>query len=132
MMVSIDEPRQYHLVPATNTHDGRVLAAEFLVGTDLDNSAVLLKHGAIRDLVPAVAIDRMSHHGATADQRCRHLKPPWCRNWQLASGSLGKLREPVVGVPGGLSLTGGRKPQRRRPTPAEEPQYRYRAPVGYF
>ena len=47
-----------------------VLAAEFLVNADLDNCAVFLQRGAIRDLVPAVAIDHMSHHGATADQRC--------------------------------------------------------------
>src|SRR6266849_4678889 len=36
-----------------------VLAAGFLVNADLDNCAVFLQHGAIRDLVPAVAIDRM-------------------------------------------------------------------------
>ena len=84
MMVTIYEPRQHHLVAATNNHDVRVLAAELLVGTDLDNFAVFLKHGPIRDLVPVVAVDGMSHHGAAADQRCRHLEPPWRR--KLTSG----------------------------------------------
>src|SRR5690348_6777745 len=79
MMVSIDEPRQHHLVAAANNHDIGVLAAEFLVGADFDNSAVFLKRGAIGDLVPVVAVDRMSDHGATADQGCRHLEPPWRR-----------------------------------------------------
>src|SRR5262249_27101363 len=124
MMVTIDKPRQHHLVPATNNHDVRVLAAEFLVGTDLDNSAIFLKHGAIRDLVPAVAIDRMGHRGATADQRCRHLKPPWSRNWQLACGSLRKLREPVVG--GARQIMAHRRPKATATeikNPAEEPRY---------
>jgi len=75
-MVTIDKPRQHHLLAAADNRDVRVLAAEFLVSADLDNSAIFLQHGAIRDLVPAVAIDRMSHHGATADHRCRHVQPP--------------------------------------------------------
>src|SRR5260370_23724746 len=61
-----------------------VLAAEFLVTANLDNCGVFLQHGAIRDLVPAVAIDHMSHHGATADQRCGHCGPPWGGNCEPA------------------------------------------------
>jgi hypothetical protein len=56
-----------------------VLAAEFLVNADLDNRGVFLQHGAIRHFVPAVAIDQMSDHGATADQRCGHCGLPWGR-----------------------------------------------------
>ena len=50
-MVVIDKTRQHHLVAAANDRYIWVLAAEFLVNADLDNCAVFLKHGAIRDLV---------------------------------------------------------------------------------
>ena len=40
------------------------------------DGAVFLQHGAVRDLVPAVAVDRMRHQSATADQRCGHIEPP--------------------------------------------------------
>ena len=83
-MVAIDKTGQHHLVAAANDRYIWVLAAEFLVNADLDNCAVFLQHGAIRDLVPAVAIDRMSHHGATADQRCGHCGPPWGGNREPA------------------------------------------------
>ena len=53
-----------------------MLAAEFRVGADLDDRAVFLQHGTVRHLVPAVAVNRMRHHRATADQRCGHLEPP--------------------------------------------------------
>jgi len=70
-MVAVDKARQHHLVAAADDRYVRVLAAEFLVSAELNNRAVFLQHGAIRHFVPAVAVDRMSHHGATADQRCR-------------------------------------------------------------
>jgi len=66
MMVAIDELRQHHLGAATNSPRG-VLAAEFLVGADFDNSAGFLKTAPSVISVPVVAVDRMSHHGATAD-----------------------------------------------------------------
>ena len=75
-MVTIDKPRQHHLLAAADNRDVRVLAAEFLVSAELNNRAVFLQHGAIRDLVPTVAVDCMRYHGATADQRCGHIEPP--------------------------------------------------------
>src|SRR5215469_18487306 len=85
MMVTVDEARQHHLVAAADDGHVWVLATKFLIGADLDDRAVFLHYGAIRHLIPAVAINRMRHHGATADQRCAHVMPP------------PKLRAPVVG-----------------------------------
>src|SRR5689334_75428 len=76
MMVAVDEPRQHHLVAAANNRHVRMLAAEFLVGADLDDCAVFLQYRTIHHLVPAVAVDGMGHHRATADQRCRNVEPP--------------------------------------------------------
>ena len=76
MMVTVDEPRQHYLLAAADRRDIGMLAAEFRVGADLNDRAVFLQNGTVRHLVPAVAVNRMRHHSATADQRCGHVKPP--------------------------------------------------------
>src|SRR5256885_817255 len=86
VVVSVDKPRQHHFVAVANHRDIRVSPAEVPVRADLDDCAVFLQHGAVPDLVPTMAVDRMRHHGATADQRCGDVEPP-----------SGKLRKPVIG-----------------------------------
>ena len=76
MVMTVDEPRQHHFVAAADYRDIRMSPAEVAVGADLDDGAVFLQHGAVRDLVPTVAVDRMRHQSATADQRCGHIEPP--------------------------------------------------------
>src|SRR5207302_9614896 len=76
LVVAYDKHRHHHFVPAASHRDIRVSPAEVPVRADLDDCAVFLQHGAVRDLVPTVAVDRMRHHGATADQRCGHVEPP--------------------------------------------------------
>src|SRR5262252_6054074 len=77
MVMAVDKPRQDYFVAAANHRDIRVSAAEVPVRADLED-------GAVRDFVPTVAVDRMRHHGATADQRCGHVEPPHRRRWIIA------------------------------------------------
>jgi hypothetical protein len=66
----------------------RVLPAEFLVGIDLDNFAVIVQHGAICDLAPAVAIDRMRSPWRDRRSAMRASQASSVSYWRLASGSL--------------------------------------------
>src|SRR5215471_3578085 len=84
MVVAVDKPRQHYLVAGADYRHVRMSPAEVRVRADLDDCAVFLQHGAVGDLVPTVAVDRMRHQGATADQRCGHVEPPHRRRWIIA------------------------------------------------
>ena len=69
MVMAVDEARQQRRrcrVPMTGTFG--CWRAQVGEGADRGDRAVLLQHGAVGDLLPAMAIDRAGDHRAAADQ----------------------------------------------------------------
>src|ERR1700730_5432524 len=71
-MVAIDKAGKQDLVSRADNGNIRMLAAELGVSADRRHRAVLLQHGPVCDLVPAMAVERLGDQRAAADQGCGH------------------------------------------------------------
>ena len=78
MVMPVHEPGQHHLAPGADDRRAGMRLAQRRVGADGLDHAVLLQHGAVIDLVPAVAAGRVGDHEPAADQgggqRCLQLR----------------------------------------------------------
>src|SRR5882757_2221614 len=75
-MVAVDEARQHDLVAAADHGRVRIALAQVRVGTDGGDDAVLLQHGAVVDLLPGLAIQRLGDDGTAANEGGGHGGAP--------------------------------------------------------
>src|SRR5258708_40095267 len=98
-MVAVDEARQHDLVAAADHGRVRIALAQVRVGTDGGDDAVLLQHGAVVDLLPGLAIQRLGDDGTAANEGYGHGGAPDLAR-TTCGGGLGRL-----GQAGGASAS---------------------------
>src|SRR5580693_3376086 len=76
MMMTVDEPRQYHLAPRAYHRDIGMPFQELGEGTCLGDDAVALQYRAVIDLLPITAISRFGDDGEAADDAGGHFFSP--------------------------------------------------------
>jgi hypothetical protein len=67
MMVTVDEPRQYHLAPGADHRGIGMACGELGEGADLGDDAVALQQRAVVNLLPFAAVDGFGEDGKAAD-----------------------------------------------------------------
>ena len=83
VVVGVDEGRQHDLGAAADHRRVGIALAEVVVGADGGNQAVVLKHCAVFDFLPAVSVEGPGYHPPAADQRRAHASAFWIALEQL-------------------------------------------------
>ena len=75
-MMRVDETGQQHLLAVADDRRARIVSMQIREGANRRDHAIVLKHRAVIDLLPAMTVERTRDHMLAANDRDGNGAPP--------------------------------------------------------